>query len=86
VSNTGDAVSRILVPWWKREAICAACRVRKSASLLTTSIVFGVAAGEPIFRYGKCFSGAVCGSTLRFILNGKLHQRGWHMAQHLDRK
>src|SRR5215510_9705677 len=56
--HTGDAVSRILVVWWKREAICAACRLNKSASLLTTCIVFRVAAGEPIFRYGNCFSGA----------------------------
>src|SRR6266550_1622649 len=31
--HTGDAVSKILAVWWKREAICAACRVRKSASL-----------------------------------------------------
>jgi hypothetical protein len=30
-----------LAVWWKREAICAACRVRKSASLLTASIIFG---------------------------------------------
>src|SRR5439155_2151759 len=28
---------------------------QKSASLLTACIVFGVASGEPIFRYGKCF-------------------------------
>src|SRR5215472_16532168 len=55
--HTGDAVSRILVVWWKREAICGAGRLNKSASLLTTCIVFRVAAGEPIFRYGKCFSG-----------------------------
>jgi hypothetical protein len=39
-------------------AIWAACRVRKSASLLTACIVFGVAPGDPIFRYGSCFSGA----------------------------
>src|SRR6266436_8826074 len=47
--HTGDAVSRILAAWWEREAICAACRVRKSASLLTASIVFGVAPGDPAF-------------------------------------
>src|SRR5215467_4485725 len=34
IIHTGDAVSRILVVWWKREAICAACRLNKSASLL----------------------------------------------------
>src|SRR5215472_6740728 len=33
--HTGDAVSRILVVWWKHEAICAACRLNKSVSLLT---------------------------------------------------
>ena len=53
--HTGDAVSRILVVWWKREAICAACRLNKSASLLTACIVFRVAAGEPFFHYGKVF-------------------------------
>ena len=42
-----------------RAHICAACRVQKSASLLTASIVFGVARGEPVFRYGNCFSGAL---------------------------
>ena len=41
--------------WWKREAICAACRHNKSASLLTTCIVFRVAAGEPIFPLRKVF-------------------------------
>jgi hypothetical protein len=35
--------------WWKSEAICAACRIKKSASVLTACIVFGVAAGEPVF-------------------------------------
>src|SRR5882724_1082760 len=54
--HTGAAVSRILAVWWKCEAICAARRVKKSASLLTASIVFRVAPGEPIFRYEKCFS------------------------------
>jgi len=38
-----------LAVWWKREAICTACRVRKSASLLTASIVFGVADGTQYF-------------------------------------
>jgi hypothetical protein len=47
-------VSRILAAQWKREAICAACRVKKSASVLSACIVFGVAPGEPIFHYGKC--------------------------------
>jgi hypothetical protein len=45
--HTGDAASRILAVWWKREATCTACRVGKSASLLTASNVFGVAAGDP---------------------------------------
>src|SRR5262249_54783443 len=53
--HTGDAVSRILVVWWKREAICGACRLNKSASLLTTCIVFRVAAGDPIFPLRKAF-------------------------------
>src|SRR6266436_2482600 len=57
--HTGDAVSRILAVWWKREAICAACGGKKSASLLTAFIVFGVASGDPIFRYGNCFSGGL---------------------------
>jgi hypothetical protein len=35
-------------PGWKREAICAVCRVQKSASVLTACIVFGVADGEPM--------------------------------------
>jgi hypothetical protein len=56
---TGPVASRILEAWWKSEAICAACRVKKSASVLTTGIVFGVAPGDPIFRYGNCFSGAL---------------------------
>jgi hypothetical protein len=43
--------------------VVAACRVRKSASLLTASIVFGVARGEPIFRYGNRFSGVVQSAT-----------------------
>ena len=44
--HTGDTVIRILAVWWKREAICTACRGRKSASLLTACIVFGVADGS----------------------------------------
>ena len=42
-------MSRILAESWKHKAICAACRDQKSASLLTGSIVFGVASGEPVF-------------------------------------
>jgi hypothetical protein len=53
--HTGDAVSRILAVWWKREVIWAACRTKKSASLLTASIVFGVAAGDPIISLRKVF-------------------------------
>jgi hypothetical protein len=41
---------------WNREAICVARRVKKSAPLLTTFTIFGVANGEPIFRHGKRFS------------------------------
>src|SRR5712692_8621362 len=62
--HTGDAVSRIFAASWKRDAICAACRGKKSASLLTACIVFGVAAGDPIFRYGNCFSGAAPGDGM----------------------
>jgi hypothetical protein len=40
---------------WNREGTCAPCRVKKSASLLTACIVFGVAPGEPFFHYGKVF-------------------------------
>ncbi len=36
--------------------ICAACRVKKSASLLTASIVFGVAHEEPVSKRVKCTS------------------------------
>ena len=55
VVNTGDAVSRILVVWWKREAVCAASRLNKSASLLTACIVFRVAAGDPVFQPRTAF-------------------------------
>jgi hypothetical protein len=34
-------------------------KFRKSASLLTTMHRFRVVNGEPVFRYGNCFSGAL---------------------------
>ena len=49
-NHTGDAVSSILAVWWKREAICAACRGEKSALVLTAYIVFGVASGLAVRR------------------------------------
>ena len=47
---------------WKREAICAACRVRKSAPLLTASIVFGVASGDAAWSQSD-----VCGKSAQII-------------------
>jgi hypothetical protein len=46
--------------------------IKKSASLLTACIVFGVARGEPIFRYGKCFSGVIIRLASGWLTNHRV--------------
>src|SRR5438132_3159995 len=51
--NCHTLCTRIRGPWGVLSASL------RSASVLTACSVFGVACGEPIFRYGNCFSGAL---------------------------
>jgi hypothetical protein len=60
------------VAWWKREAICAACRVKNSALLLTACIVFGVPPEDPVFYARTAFL-----RSRRFTMTHRTLRAGW---------